>query len=67
MGISPVPCRCRPADRARREGLLKALRGKYSHRMFWLTTEAAYRENIGGAIFKTPKDDATIPFFFLTV
>jgi hypothetical protein len=35
--------------------------------MFWLTTEAAYRENIGGAIFKTPKDDATIPFFFLTV
>ena len=51
---------------ARREGLLKALHGKYSHRMFWLTTEAAYRDNIGGAIFKTPKDDATIPFSFLT-
>jgi len=51
---------------ARRESHLKALRGEYSHRMFWLTTEAVYRENIGGAIFKTPKDDATIPFSFLT-
>jgi hypothetical protein len=33
--------------------------------MFWLTTEA-YRENIGGAIFKTPKDDAPMAFSFLT-
>jgi hypothetical protein len=52
---------------ARREGLLKALREKHSHRMFWLTTESAYRDNIGGAIFKTPKDDATISFSFLTI
>jgi hypothetical protein len=52
---------------ARREGLLKALRAKYNHRMFWLTTEASYRENIGGAIFKTPKDDAPTAFSFLTV
>ena len=51
---------------ARREGLLKALREKCSHRMFWLTTEAAYREDIGGAIFKTPKDDAPVAFSFLT-
>ena len=51
---------------ARREGLLKALREKCSHRMFWLTTEAAYREDIGGAIFKTRKDDAPVPFSFLT-
>jgi hypothetical protein len=50
---------------ARREGLLTALREKCSHRMFWLTTEAAYRANIGGAIFKTPKDDAPVPFSFL--
>jgi hypothetical protein len=50
---------------ARREGLLKALREKFSHRMFWLTTEGAYREDIGGAIFKTPKDDAPVPFSFL--
>ena len=51
---------------ARREGLLAALREKCSHRMFWLTTEAAYRENVGGAIFMTPKDDAPVPFSFLT-
>ncbi|MGD0777012.1 MAG: replication-relaxation family protein [Candidatus Solibacter sp.] len=51
---------------ARREGLLTALREKCSHRMFWLTTEAAYREDIGGAIFMTPKDDAPVPFSFLT-
>lgn len=51
---------------ARREGLLKALREKYNHRMFWLTTEAAYRGDIGGAIFRTPKDDAPMAFSFLT-
>jgi hypothetical protein len=34
--------------------------------MFCLTTEAAYRENIGGEIFMTPKDDAPIAFSFLT-
>jgi len=51
---------------ARREGLLTALRKTCSHRMFWLTTEAAYREDIGGAIFKTPKDDAPMAFSFLT-
>jgi len=51
---------------ARREGLLKPLREKYNHRMFWLTTEAAYRADIGGAIFMTPKDDAPVPFTFLT-
>jgi hypothetical protein len=50
---------------ARREGLLTALREKCSHRMFWLTTEAAYRNDIGGAIFKTPKDDVPVPFSFL--
>jgi hypothetical protein len=50
---------------ARREGLLTALRETCSHRMFWLTTEAAYRADIGGAIFKTPKDDAPVPFSFL--
>jgi hypothetical protein len=50
---------------ARCEGLLTALREKYSHRMFWVTTEAAYRKDIGGAIFKTPKDDAPVPFSFL--
>jgi len=51
---------------ARREGLLQALQESCSHRMFWLTTEAAYRENVGGAIFRTPKDDAPVAFSFLT-
>lgn len=51
---------------ARREGLLTALRETCSHRMFWLTTEAAYRADIGGAIFMTPKDDAPVAFSFLT-
>lgn len=52
---------------ARREGLLKRLRETYNHRMFWLTSESAYRENIGGAIWKTPKDDVPIAFSFLTL
>ena len=52
---------------ARREGLLNVLRNAFSHRMFWLTTEAAYREDIGGRIFMTPKDDAPVAFSFLTV
>lgn len=50
---------------ARREGLLKALRAKYNHRMFWLTTESAYRADIGGAIWKTPKDEAPVALSFL--
>ncbi len=52
---------------ARRDGLLKGLQETCSHRMFWLTTEAAYRADIGGAIFRTPKDDAPVPFSFLTL
>ena len=51
---------------ARRDGLLQSLRKTFNHRMFWLTTEAAYRADIGGAIFMTPKDDAPVPFSFLT-
>ena len=50
---------------ARREGLIAALREKCSHRMFWVTTEASYRSDISGAIFKTPKDDAPVAFSFL--
>jgi hypothetical protein len=51
---------------ARREGLLAALRKACSHRMFWLATEAECRGDIGGAIFRTPKDDAPAQFSFLT-
>jgi hypothetical protein len=49
----------------RSEGLLKALQATCSHRMFWLTTEAAYHNDIGSAIFKTPKDDAPVALSFL--
>ena len=51
---------------ARREGLLKAMRQNCNHRMFWLTTELAYRADLGGRIFMTPKDDAPVAFSFLT-
>jgi hypothetical protein len=50
---------------ARRDGLLTALRKNCNHQMFWLTTEPEYRGDIGGAIFKTPKGDAPVPFSFL--
>jgi hypothetical protein len=43
---------------ARRAGLLSALQGRFPHRMFWLATEEACRNDIGGEIFKTPKDHA---------
>jgi len=41
---------------ARRENLVKMLGIKFSHRMFWLTTENLYQQDVGGRIFLTPKD-----------
>jgi Replication-relaxation len=41
---------------ARRDHLLWALREKYGRRMFWLTTERLYKENIAGEIFRSPDD-----------
>jgi hypothetical protein len=49
---------------ARRKNLLEALSKQYSHRMFWLTTEPAYKEDIGGNIFLTPKDYAHSTYSF---
>jgi hypothetical protein len=40
----------------RRANLLKELEGKYRHRMFWLTTEALYKQDMSGRIFQTPRD-----------
>jgi hypothetical protein len=51
---------------ARREGLIAALKRKYQHRMFWLTTEALVREDAGGNIFKTPRDNTTKAYSFLS-
>jgi hypothetical protein len=50
---------------ARREGLVQVLRESCSHRMFWLTTEPAYRNDIGANIFMTPRDDDQLRFSFL--
>jgi hypothetical protein len=51
----------------RRKNLLKQLNTQFNHRTFWLATEADYKENIGGAIFKTPKDYGTAAYSFLSV
>ena len=40
----------------RRANLLKELEGTYRHRMFWLTTEALYKQDISSRIFQTPRD-----------
>jgi hypothetical protein len=40
----------------RRANLLKQLNKELNHRMFWLADEQSYKDNMGGQIFKTPKD-----------
>jgi hypothetical protein len=50
---------------ARRDGLLTLLRKTCNHRMFWLATEADYRENLGGAIFRIPKDNDPVGLSFI--
>lgn len=41
---------------ARRRHLLQKLRESYNHPMFWLTSESAYTQNVGGPIFLAPRD-----------
>ena len=50
----------------RRENLLRQLNKEYNHRMFWLATEASYKTDIGGEIFRTPKDWEKVGYSFLT-
>lgn len=45
--------------------LCERLTDKYSHRMFWITTEPLFKENIKGEIFKTPKDYSQVAYSFL--
>jgi len=40
----------------RRRNLLRALSARYNHRMFWITTEGLYKQQIWGEIFQTPRD-----------
>jgi DNA-binding transcriptional ArsR family regulator len=49
----------------RRRNLLKELNAQYNHRMFWLTTEGAYKKDIGGEPFATPKDLEKTQYSFL--
>lgn len=51
----------------RRENLLKQLNKEFNHRMFWLTTEEDYKRDIGGEVFKTPKDFEKVAYSFLSV
>jgi hypothetical protein len=51
----------------RRQNLLKALEEKYKNRMFWLTTEELYKNDIGGEIFATPKDFERSKYSFLNL
>jgi hypothetical protein len=50
----------------RRENLLKQLNKEYNHRMFWLTSEGSYKDDIGGEIFTTPKDWENTAYSFLS-
>jgi hypothetical protein len=51
---------------AKRDFLLSSLKEKYAHRMFWLTTEPLYKNDIGGEIFATPKDFERSKYSFLS-
>ncbi|MDR5727783.1 MAG: replication-relaxation family protein [Terriglobia bacterium] len=51
----------------RRNNLLQELHMRFNHRMFWLTTEALYKEDIGASIFKTPKDLNARGYSFLDI
>ncbi len=48
----------------RSRNLCAALREKFNHRMFWLTTEEKCRADIGGEIFATPKDFEKVGYSF---
>ena len=49
----------------RKQHLLRLLHDRLNHRMFWLTTEPSYKDNIGDRIFHTPKDYPKVAYSFL--
>jgi hypothetical protein len=51
----------------RRTNLLQELRLRFNHRMFWLTTEQLYKQDIGASIFRTPKDLDARDYSFLDI
>jgi hypothetical protein len=46
--------------------LCKLMSDKFSHRMFWMTTEPLFKDNIGGEVFRTPKDFSKSGYSFLS-
>lgn len=51
----------------RRANLLKEIASRYKNRMFWLTTEPAYKADISAEIFQTPKDFEQRSYSFLSL
>ena len=49
----------------KRQTMLEKFAVEYPYRMFWFTTVDAFTEDIGGEIFKTPKDYAERSYSFL--
>lgn len=46
--------------------LCERLAKDYAHRMFWIATEPAFKENIQGEIFRTPRDYPKVAYSFLS-
>lgn len=44
--------------------LCERMSEKFSHRMFWMTTEPLFKDGIGGEIFRTPKDYPKVAYLF---
>ncbi len=51
----------------RSTNLLKELAQQFNHRTFWLTSEDAYKQDIGGRVFRTPRDFATAAYSILDI
>jgi hypothetical protein len=47
--------------------LLRALSAKLPYRIFWLTSEARYRRDLGAPVFFTPRDHAQQAYSFLSL
>lgn len=52
------------SNELRRQNLHAELAGRYNHRMFWLTTQPLTKTDMGGDIFKTPRDPASRIYSF---
>jgi hypothetical protein len=44
----------------------KLMSDKFSHRMFWMTTDPLFKEGISGESFRTPRDYDKVAYSFLS-